>query len=458
MLQELAEAVRERRVSPVELVEEALRRIERHNPTINAVTALRAEEALADARAMADAGGGALEGPLAGIPMLVKDMARTKGMRTTFGHPMFADAPIDDADDVVVGRLRAAGAIVIGRSNTPAFGHTAFTSNSLHGATRNPWNPERTPGGSSGGSSAALAAALTPLATTSDGGGSTRAPASLCGLVGYKPTNGAYGRNFTPRWISFSTLGTSGRSVADVSYEAAIAIGGVDGDILSFPRGTADLTPRMPRRIIAVPTFRQGIDPVIAAAFDARVSLMERELGLPVERMSLPWVDELIGKWLVISCTELAQSLAHVRDQWDSFEQSLSGLLNLGARMTAFDYVAAQRDRFTAAARFDELLAGDAVLVVPTQNAQSWGPEGPLPSDAGGVKAMGIALNTTDGNYTGHPGISVPLGHDDAGVPFGMQIVAPRFADGLAFGLAAAIERIAPWPTVATGYEPWPVP
>src|SRR5204862_5337081 len=136
------------------LVDESLRRIEASHATLNAVTAVRADEARAEAKVSPRSGA------LAGLPLLVKDMARCAGMRTTFGSRLYADADPDTIDDIVVARLRAAGAIVVGRSNTPAFGHTAVTTNELFGPTRNPWNPERSPGGSSGGSAAALAAGL----------------------------------------------------------------------------------------------------------------------------------------------------------------------------------------------------------------------------------------------------------------------------------------------------------
>ena len=201
---------------------------------------VRAEEALAEAAAHPRTGA------LAGLPLLVKDMARCAGMRTTMGSPLFADAPPDTVDDIVVARLRAAGAIVVGRSNSPAFGHAAFTTNALFGPTRNPWNPERSPGGSSGGSAAALAAGLTPLATTSDGGGSVRIPASCCGLVGYKPTMGAIGRNIVPRWLGFSTQGTTGRTVADVVLEASVTHGPAVGDVFSLPKGAASFQPVRP--------------------------------------------------------------------------------------------------------------------------------------------------------------------------------------------------------------------
>jgi Asp-tRNA(Asn)/Glu-tRNA(Gln) amidotransferase A subunit family amidase len=449
MLQELAGAVREGRVSPAELVDESLRRIEASNDTLNAVVALRAEEAREEATSHPRTG------PLAGLPLLVKDMARCRGMRTTMGSPLFADAPPDELDDVVVARLREAGAIVLGRTNTPAFGHAAFTTNQLFGPTRNPWNPERSPGGSSGGSAAALAAALVPLATTSDGGGSVRIPASCCGLVGYKPTMGAIGRNVLPRWIGFSTQGSTGRSVADVVLEASVTHGPAAGDWLSLPSSGALLEPTRPERVLACRSLRADVDPVIEAALDDALATLT-EAGISVERIDPPSDSSVAVDWFTIGSAELAQSLESARDQWDSFEPSLLFALTLGEAVTLPDYLAATRRRHEVAARFDAVLGAGAVLVTPTANVQSWPPEGPLPSTLGELHDPTIAVNTPDLNLTGHPAVSVPLGLDEAGVPFGLQVVAPRFTDGLALGLAAELERLRPWPTVAPGYEPYP--
>ncbi|MEY2766346.1 MAG: hypothetical protein RI912_8, partial [Actinomycetota bacterium] len=253
MLNELAALVRNGSVDPVSLVEEALRRIENAGH-LNAVTAVYAEEALAAARSHSRTG------TLAGLPLLVKDMARVKGHVTTAGSALYADGPADEVSDAVVQRLQDAGAILIGRTNSPEFGATATTVNKVFGATRNPWNPEKSSGGSSGGSAAALSAGLVPLATTSDGGGSVRGPAAACGLVGYKPSMGAIGRNVLPRWIEFSTQGTSGTSVADVLLEASVTHGPAAGDFLSLPKGSIDLAPRMPRRVIACRTYRSDVD------------------------------------------------------------------------------------------------------------------------------------------------------------------------------------------------------
>jgi len=451
----LAADVREGRVSARELVAEALQRIEERDGPLNAVCALRAEEALAEAEAAVGAGR-AGSGPLAGLPLLVKDLASCAGMVTTLGSPWFADRAPDAVDDAAVARLRAAGAIVVGRTNVPAFGHTAYTTNKVFGTTVSPWNAERSPGGSSGGSAAALSAGMVPLATTSDGGGSVRGPASLCGLVGYKPTNGAIGRNVIPRWMDFSTMGCTGVGVADVLLEASVVVGPVAGDFRSLER--VDLTPAVPRRVVACRSLRgpDAADAEIARGFDEACAFLADGLGLPLEVVDEP-VDPLSALWwAMIACVQLAESLAPFRERWDEVEPSLKVQLDIGANVSAFDYVAAERQRFVQCARLDALLGEDAILLTPTANATSWPAAGPLPDHAG-AKAGDplVALNCADLNFTGHPAVTVPWGTDDAGVPFGMQLVAPRRRDGLALGLAAAIERARPWPQTAPGHTPF---
>ncbi len=442
---ELAALVRNGSVDPIDLVEESLRRIEAAGE-LNAVVAIYADEARAVARSHDR------RGQLAGLPLLVKDMARVAGHVTTGGSRLYADAPPDTVDDTVVARLRAEGAIVIGRTNSPEFGATAYTSNDLFGATRNPWNPDKSPGGSSGGSAAALAAGLSPLATTSDGGGSVRGPAAMCGLVGYKPTMGAIGRNILPRWISFSTQGTTGSTVADVLHEASVTLGAARGDFLSVPRDGIVLEPRAPRRVLACRTFRSDVDADVERAFESTIAALEAS-GTTVERVDAPTNNDTIWAWYVMSTAELTQSLLHEKDRWDLTTEYVRGQLRFGSNVKIDDYIAAQRLRHEVSARFDDLLGDDAVLLVPTANARSWPAEGPLPSRAGNTDDPMVTLNTPDNNFTGHPAVSVPMGIDDHGVPCGLQIVAPRFADGLALGLAARVEEVAPWPLTAPGYS-----
>lgn len=445
MLRELAARVRDGRLDPVDIVGESIRRIEAATG-LNAVVDLYAEEALAAAAAHPRTG------ELAGLPFLVKDMARVKGHVTTSGSRLYADGPADTVDDTVVARLRDAGAIVLGRTNSPEFGATAYTSNLVFGATRNPWNTAMSPGGSSGGSTAALAAGLAPLATTSDGGGSVRGPAAVTGLVGYKPTMGAIGRNVLPRWIGFSTQGCTNARVDDVLVEAGVTLGAARGDFLSVPRSGIDLAPRTPTKVLACRTFRSDVDPDIEANFERMLDTIARS-GIAVERVDAPSNNDTIWAWFVISTAELAQSLRHEAHRADLFTDYVKMQLGFAARVDLDRYIAAQRTRHEVSARFDDLLVGDTVLVVPTTNARSWPAEGPLPSRAGGTEDPMVTLNTPDNNFTGHPAVSVPMGLDDHGVPCGLQIVAPRFQDGLALGLARHIENIAPWPLSAPGFS-----
>ncbi len=447
MLSDLAAAVRSGAIDPADLVAESVRRIEatRH---LNAVIDMWPDDALAEAR------NHRRTGALAGLPVLVKDMARVAGRRTTAGSLLLADAPPDAVDDVVVARLREAGAIVLGRTNSPEFGATAYTSNLLHGTTRNPWNPERSPGGSSGGSTAALAAGLAPLATTSDGGGSVRGPASMSGLFGYKPSMGAIGRNVLPRWIGFSTQGATGTSVADVALEASVTLGPARGDYLALPSAGVDLAATMPARVLACRTFRSGVDPDIESAFEATLEALVAS-GVTVERIDSPVDSTVMWAWFTVSTAELAQSLRDRMDRRDEMTDYVRMQIDWAGRVTLDDYIAAQRLRHEVSARFDDLLGDDSVLVVPVMNARSWPAEGPLPVEAGGTRDPMGTMNTADLNFTGHPAFSVPMGLDDHGVPCGLQVVAPRFRDGLGFGLAAHLERIRPWPLVAPGHTPF---
>ena len=447
MLAELAAQVRSGAIDPVDLVNESLRRIEAAKE-LNAVVALYADEALETARHHSR------EGALAGLPLLVKDMARVKGHVTTSGSRLYVDAAPDETDDTVVQRLRAAGAIVIGRTNSPEFGATAYTSNAVYGATRNPWNTTQSPGGSSGGSAAALAAGLSPLATTSDGGGSVRGPAAAVGLVGYKPSMGAIGRNILPRWIEFSTQGSTGATVADVLTEASVTIGEARGDFLSIPRDGMRFTPVMPTRVLACRSFRLDVDPDIEENFENTLATLERS-GVSVERIDSPSSNETMWNWFVISTAELTQSLRHEEHRWDQLTDYVRAQLKFGSTVTLDQYIAAQRMRHKVSARFDDLLTAGTVLVTPTTNARSWPAEGPLPTRAGTTDDPMITLNTADNNFTGHPAVTVPMGLDDNGVPCGLQIVAPRFHDGLALGLAAHLEKIQPWPHTAPGYTPF---
>lgn len=450
MLRQLVSKVHSGAVSPLELVEESIRRIEASSH-INAVTELFPDEARETARHHNR------HGALAGLPVLVKDMVRIKGHRTTFGSRLFASSEVDTEDDIALARLREAGAIVIGRTNTPEFGAVGFTANDLYGVTRNPWGEKFSPAGSSGGSAAALAAGLVPLATTSDGGGSVRAPASFCGLVGHKPTFGAIGRNYLPRWIEFSTQGATASTVDDVVLQLEVMFGPGRGDFLSLPPHSLSLTPTMPRRVYAVRTFRADVDSDVEENFNRTLSAL-RQSGIDVEFIASPTDNESVGDWFTVSSSELAQSLSSVAHRADELTEYNRFNLSYGRSLSLDQYLTAQRRRHEISGRFDDALGPDCVIVVPTANCRSFAAEGPLPTDVGAVvKDRTVAFNCTDASFTGHPATSVPMGLDNNGIPTGIQIIAPRFRDDLALGLAAYLEKIQPWPLVAPGYVPFSV-
>ena len=243
MLRELAGAVRGHRVSAVELVQQALERIERLNPTLGAVVALRAEEATAEAKALDErlGRGDRPTGPLAGVPFLVKDNMDIAGLPTCQGSLLLADVPRAARDNLTPARLRAAGAIAVGKTNVPEFCIEGFTDNRLFGTTRNPWALPWSPGGSSGGTAAAMAAGMIPFGTATDGGGSVRIPAAYCGLFGLKPTVGVIARDPIPPWMDYSTDGLIGLSIDDVRLLLSVQAGPWPGDPTALPVPSASV-------------------------------------------------------------------------------------------------------------------------------------------------------------------------------------------------------------------------
>ena len=463
MLEELATAVRERRVTAEELVRMSLERIERLNPPLNAVISVR-EQAVDEARELDERiGAGADPGPLAGVPLLVKDMENVQGVPTTYGSTVFADAPAADADGLIPRRLKAAGAIVVGKTNQPEFAFAGFTDNLLYGATRNPWNVEASPGGSSGGSAAAMAAGMAPIATATDGGGSIRIPAGCCGLVGLKPTNGVIGREPIPEWIDLSTFGPLAQTVADVRLLLGIEAGPVPGDPSALPY-PFPMPGGRPVRAIAAPRlvdFGPLPEPV-QAAFDAALSALERDMGLPVEpiqpseifRAGSPSED-----WMLLCALEHVHHLGweFCEANLDRFSPVFREVVEFARKRPLDEYMVARRRRFEYVRELDLLLGDDAVLLTPTNCFQTMTLDG-VEDEATGRPGEGPdSYNTDPQNITGHPAISVPAGQMPEGVPFGLQITAPRFRDDMALSVAEAWERTNPWPLVAPGYEPFAV-
>jgi Asp-tRNA(Asn)/Glu-tRNA(Gln) amidotransferase A subunit family amidase len=462
MLEQLAAAVRGRQVSAEELVRMSLERIDRLNPPLNAVISVR-EQAVDEARELdRRIGAGDDPGPLAGIPLLVKDMEDVQGVPSTYGSLVFADAPAAATDGLIPRRLKAAGAIVVGKTNQPEFAFAGFTDNLAYGATRNPWNVEASPGGSSGGSAAAMAAGMAPIGTATDGGGSIRIPAACCGLVGLKPTNGVIGRDPIPEWIDLSTFGPLAQTVADARLLLDIEAGPVPGDPSALPY-PFPMPGGMPTQVLAAPRLVDfgPLPDTVQAAFDAALVAFERDTGLPVQRIQPSEIFRAGNPsedWIV-TC-----ALEHVhRFGWEFCEANLKrfspvfrDVVEFARKRPLDEYMAARRRRFDYVRELDLLLGDDAVLLTPTNTFETMRPDG-LGGDAGQPAEGPDSYNTDPQNITGHPAISVPAGLFPSGVPFGMQITAPRFRDDMALSVAEAWERTNPWPLVAPGYEPFAI-
>ena len=454
----LSTAVRDGRLSATTLVEESIRRLTDANPELNVL----AEEAFDDARATAKEGEHNI-GPLAGIPTLVKDLEDWRGHPTRKGSTALRDTTPAAANGVTPQRLIDAGAIVVGKSTLPEFAIEGYTANLLTGVTRNPWDQQRSPGGSSGGSAAALIAGLVGVATATDGGGSIRIPASLCGLVGIKPTNGMVGRWPAHDWIDYSTDGPFATSSDDLRLLYDVMVGPVAGDPTAPPRSLTSLMVRhdaRPVRLLAAErTSPLGPLPdEVRRAFHAAVEAFAELMG-----SSVTWRDaegffadgDPDLDWFTVTSAEHVASLGR---QWvvrhmEEFHVSTQEYLTTGLNVKAQEYLAARRRRFHFVRTMDELLGDDALLLTPTVASDGWLADGRLSEDAHVHGLPPEVYSTAMQNVTGHPAISVPFGMMSTGLPFGLQLTAAHFHDYRLLDIAAVIEQSFPWARTAPGYD-----
>lgn len=466
MLETLAGLVRRRKASARELVQRSLDQIARHDAALNAVVKLRADEALADADAVdAAVARGERLGPLGGLPLLVKEVHDVEGLPSTEGSLTLADAPPAARDCLHVARLRRAGAIVVGKTNIPEFCFEGFSANLVFGVTKNPWAPEWSPGGSSGGSAAALAAGYAPLATASDGGGSIRIPAAFCGLAGIKPTFGLVPREGVPAWMDFTTDGPLATTVADLRLLLAVEAGPAPGDPAVLPAAAVDLAPgrALPRRVYAAPRFADWgpLPPAVAGLFADALRALEADLGLSVEPLEPEAVfttGNIDADWTMTAAAEQAHKVGRdwIEANAERLHPAFRGAMRFGLGITFEDYLAARRRRFEFVRELDDLLGADGVIITPTMATEGYPADGLLSGkDLPGTPWS--VYNTQAQNVTGHPALSVPAGVCPNGVPFGLQITGPRFADGLVLALGEAWEAARPWPRVAPGHDEfWP--
>jgi Asp-tRNA(Asn)/Glu-tRNA(Gln) amidotransferase A subunit family amidase len=468
MLAEVAELVRSRGVTAVEMVRRAYEQVGSLNGDVNAVVALRdQEETLAEARGLDERAGRCERlGPLGGVPFLVKDAQDLAGVRTTHGSLLLADAAPAARDALNVARLRAAGAIPIGKTNVPEYCFEGFTDNLLFGATRNPWASEWSPGGSSGGSAAAMAAGMVPFATATDGGGSIRIPASYCGLFGLKPTAGLVPRDPIPAWIDYSTDGPLALSMADLRLLLSLESGPAAGDPTALPAEQAAqlvgraAAPRRPSLVLAAPRMVDWgpLPNAVADLFDAALTSLEKDLGLPVEPIAPSQILGGAGNadedWWAVCVCEQAHGLGRdlIEASADRLHAPFLAAMRLGLGVTVEEYLAARRRRFVHVRALDELLGRDRLLVTPTMPQEGFYADG---REVGAQEAgtSFSSYNTLVQNMTGHPALSVPAGRSPNGVPFGLQITGPRFADALVLDIGDAWEKAHPGTRVAPGFE-----
>jgi len=343
---ELAGLIRRRKVSPLEVVNAILDRIDRLNPHLNAYVTLTADQARRDARAAERALGkrGVTLGPLHGVPFSVKDLVITKGVRTTFGTPLYRDnVPTEDAP--IVARMKAAGGIMLGKTNTPTFGWIGATHNLLYGITRNPWNLDRTPGGSSGGASAAAAAGLGPLHVGTDGGGSIRIPASCTGIVGFKPSFGRVPLYPASGAWSLSHAGPMTRTVADAALMLSVMAGPDDRDATCLDAPPADYVGKLEGgvrglRIAFSPNLDTlRVDPEVASAVAAAARAFEA-LGAKVEEVKTGFADSSEMIRLVWGAHYIG-NYGQFLDEWRGrMDPGLVACMDEAKRMTAQEYVA----------------------------------------------------------------------------------------------------------------------
>ncbi len=448
-LTDLANAVRTRHMSAREVTTIALDRIAALNPRYNAFVDVHPEQAMADAAALdVVIANGGNPGALAGIPLAVKDNHDAVGFRTTHGAPVLADAPLATADSPFVARLRAAGCIVVGKTNMPEFAWSSNTSNAVFGPTANPFNTAHGPGGSSGGSAAALAAGMVPLATGSDGGGSIRLPSACCGLSGMKPSLGRIpGGGPTPlSWIDLSTSGPMARRIVDVVTALDVAVGPDPTDLRSLPRPEASWlaaveNAHVPVRVAWAPTLGYGtVDPEVLAICERAVEVLE-SIGAEVTVLETVFDPEPVSDFVTImgACQLRTMRPFMEHPRWDDIDPSLRALVDAAQSITAEQLVRAIDRCHTMNLDLVDLFHEVRILVTPTM--------------AGVAPFIGTGQSTIDGEVTGNwlyftypfnmtrsPAATVCAGLTAGGLPVGLQLVGPQHADLVVLRAAAALE------------------
>jgi amidase len=464
---ELQRLYRARKTSPLEVMQAVLARVDAVNPRLNAIVTLARESALKEAKAATAAlkkKGGKL-GPLHGVPVTIKDLTHTKGIRTTWGSKVF-EHNVPTEDSLIVERLKAAGAIVLGKTNTPEFGAGGNTFNAVFGPTRNPWNTALTCGGSSGGAGVALATGMGPIAQGSDTGGSLRTPAAFCGVVGFRTSPGLV--PYYPKLLGWDLIGVTGpmaRTVADTALMLSVVAGpddrspiSYDVDTAAFPRAVK--SPSIKGWRIAWTPDLNGLIPVdgeVAQVAEAATRVF-RSLGAKVASACCDFSEV---NDIVLGTRGLAMVANHADKLPKWKEQMQKGLvwnIEQGLKLTPEEIGRAEALRTTLWHRVRAFMETRELLILPTVAVPPFPVEQPYPTHINGKPLDNYTqwfFLTYGITVTALPVISVPCGFTRSGLPVGLQIVGRRRQEAMVLRAAAAFEAAAPWadkiPPVVTG-------
>jgi aspartyl-tRNA(Asn)/glutamyl-tRNA(Gln) amidotransferase subunit A len=458
---ELAASVRRGERKAVEVLDEYLARVDGGNERLNAF--VHVDDALArEAAEAVDAAvaRGEDPGPFAGVPFGVKDLEDCAGMPTSRGSLLYKGRPPVAEDSIHVARLRAAGAVPVGKTAAPEFGTLNFTKTKAWGVTRNAWDPSRTPGGSSGGSAAAVAAGMMPFATASDGGGSTRIPAGFSGLVGMKPSHGRIPHP-GPDGSLTAVYGMLTTTVLDSARHLDVVSGPDDRDRVSLPRPTVsyeDAAEHLDVRGLRVRwSLDLGfaiVDPEVADLTEAAARTLADAAGFALDVAPIHLTDP-VRTWMSAGALDLWFGLEPgmwpgvANDLTLYSRQSLEQTENMPVSKFARTHQRRYQLALDAAAIFDDV----DVVICPTTATPAFAAEGPPPDEIAGQQ-VGPAMSTPFtmlANLCWNPAISVPAGLTAAGLPVGLQIIARRHHDEVPLRLARILEQARPWPRHAPG-------
>ncbi|MBY8985389.1 MAG: amidase [Candidatus Lokiarchaeota archaeon] len=452
---EMKEKIKNQELSSQEITEALIERIMRLNPIINAYCTptfdmAREMAKMADDRVKKNESIPSLNG----IPTSIKDLMPVKGVRTTYGSKIFENN-IPDEDAITVKRLKNAGCVILGKTNTPEFGFKGVTDNQLFGVTRNPWNLDRTSGGSSGGAAASVVSGMGPLAQGSDGGGSIRHPAGFCGTYGLKPT---FGRVPRDSWIfkidvGLSVIGPIVRYVSDAALMLDVMKGPSESDRFSLPEENVSYFEHInekPEKLKIGYSLDLGfatvVDPEVEKAVLQSVAKFET-FGWDVEEAKFKGIDPSMAfsaHWLVSYGYDFKPYL----DDWkDKIDPILVTWIEAGLRFPASIFPLAMKTRTEFYASVYETFKDYDLLVTPTTACPAFelGIAAPSEINGIGVSPTGWQPFTFPFNFTGHPAASIPCGWASNNLPIGMQIVGKRFQELLILQVSKAFEEIAPW-------------